>query len=185
MSFLDQLVPEDRDIVVSLPYRVGMRVSHSDVTGGDHSDEQEMRALSSILTGYAEEVFGSETVQYIISETVAKQDKWPVWARQLENLEQDCHKAIDLLSDVVDYKEVNAFKQHLMEIGEAVAMAFREVEKLSVFQRMSLYMDYKKDKKLAAQKQLAVKSWDQFLNISMDERRALRSIAGALNMTYI
>lgn len=185
MSFLDQLAVDDRDLVVSMPYRVGLRVSKSDDTGGDESDEQEMRALASILNGYAQEVFGSETVQYIISETVAKRTKWSEWGRNLDNVEGDCHRAIDLLSDVVDFKEVNAFKQHLIEIGESVAMAFREVESLSMFQRFSLYMDYKKDKKLAEQKKLAVKSWDQFLNISMDERKALRSIAGALNMTYI
>lgn len=185
MSFLDQLAPDDRDLVVSLPYRVGLRVSHSDDTGGSDSDEQEMRALASILNGYAQEVFGSETVQYIISETVAKRDKWPEWAGRLDNVEADCHQAIDLLSGVVDFKEVSAFKQHLIEIGESVAMAFREQENLGILARFKLYMDYKKDRKLAGQKKIAAKSWDQFLNISMHERQALRSIAGALNMTYI
>ena len=145
----------------------------------------EQRALSSILNGYAQEVFGSETVQYIISETISKQSKWTEWAGELNNVEQDCHKAVDLLSDLVDQKEVNAFKQHLMEIGESVAMAFREQHDLGMFARFKLFLDYKKDRKLAEQKKMAVKSWDQFLNISMHERRALRMIAGALNMTYI
>lgn len=185
MSFLNQLDPEDRDLVVSLPYRVGMRVSKSDDTGGSDSDDQEMQALSSILNGYAQEVFGSETVQYIISETITKKNKWPEWSGTLEQVEQDCHKAIDLLSNVVDQKEVSAFKQHLMEIGESVAMAFREQQNLGMIARFKLFLDYKKDRKLAEQKKIAAKSWDQFLNISMQERRALRSIAGALNITYI
>ncbi|MBK6895391.1 MAG: hypothetical protein IPH06_02210 [Alphaproteobacteria bacterium] len=185
MSFLNQMDPDDRDMVVSLPYRVGLRVSKSDDTGGNESDEQEMQALSSILSGYAQEVFGSETVQYIISETISKRNKWPEWSGTLEKVEDDCHKAIDVLSSVVDQKEVNAFKQHLIEIGESVAMAFREQQNLGMIAKLKLFMDYKKDKKLAAQKKISVKTWDQFLNISAHERRALRSIAGALNITYI
>lgn len=185
MNFLDQLAPDNREMIVSLPYRVGLRVSQSDDTGGSDSDEQEMRALASLLSGYAQEVFGSETVQYIISETISNRAKWPEWSGKLDTVEQDCHQAIDLLSEIVDFKEVSAFKQHLLEIGESVAMAFREQQNLGLLARWKLYLDYKKDLKLAAQKKIPVKSWDQFLNISTHERQALRSIAGALNMTYI
>ncbi len=185
MSFLDNLVPEDRELLVSLPYRVGYKVSQSDETGGDESDELEMQALANILSGYAQEVFGSETVQYIISETITKKDKWDNWSAQIDSVETDCHKAIDILSDSVDEKEVSAFKLHLIEIGESVAMAFREYDKLSLFMKWRLYRDWLKDKKLAEEQNKAVKNWDQFLNISLDERNALRAIASALNTTYI
>ena len=59
----------------------------------------------------------------------------------------------------MDQKEVNAFKQHLIEIGESVAMAFREQQNLGMIAKLKLFMDYKKDKKLAAQKKISVKTW--------------------------
>ncbi len=185
MSFLDDLTQEDRNVLVSLPYRVGLMVSQSDTTGGNEADDIELQALSNILNGYAQEVFGAETVQYIISETISQKDKWPDWANNLDGVVRDCHRAIDILSEAVDEKEVSAFKQHLIDIGESVAMAFREYENLSFFKKIMLYRDYLKDKKLAIQQKKAIKNWDQFLNISLDERNALRAIAGALNTTYI
>lgn len=185
MSFLNNLAPDDRKILVSLPYRVGLRISRSDTSGGDSADDQELLALSSILQGYSQEVFGAETVQYVISETVSQKDQWASWANELDTVESDCHKAIDILSEVVDEKEVSAFKLHLIEIGESVAMAFREYEKLSFFMRIKLYLDYMKEKKLAVKQRKTIKSWEQFLNISLDERKALRAIASALNTTYI
>jgi len=53
MSFLDDISSAERELLVSLPYRVGIFVSKSDEEGGEVSGEQELRALSNILTGYA------------------------------------------------------------------------------------------------------------------------------------
>lgn len=186
MSFLDQLTTDQRDILVSLPYRVGMLVSQSDSSGGDESDDLELQTLSNLLHGYAQEVFGAETVQYIISETVKRQNDWPRWAKELDTVEGDCHRAVDILSDAVDEKEVSAFKQHLMEIGESVALAFREYNgSLPLFDKLRIYMLYNKGKALAAKRKVSYKSFDEFLKISLDERKALNMIASALNTVYI
>ena len=41
MSFLHNLSPEDREMLISLPYRMGYWISQSDTSGGDDSDEEE------------------------------------------------------------------------------------------------------------------------------------------------
>ncbi|MDH5723298.1 MAG: hypothetical protein OEY94_08275 [Alphaproteobacteria bacterium] len=186
MNFLDELTADQRDLLVSLPYRVGLYVSESDKTGGDESEEREMNALESIITGYAREVFGSETVQYVISETVRRKNEWDKWSLHLEGISADCHKAIDILSEHVDPKEVSSFKAHLVEIGESVALAFREYGKNTPFlDKIKMYFYYAKSKKNALKVKQKPKTWDQFLNISLDERKALCNVAHALGTSYI
>ncbi len=186
MNFLDQLMPDQRNLLVSLPYRVGLYVSQSDTSGGDESDEAELQALSSIITAYSQEVFGAETVQYVVGETVLRKGEWEEWSKDLETLEGECHRAIDILSEAVDEKEVSAFKRSLLEIGESVALAFREYgQSTPILDKIKIYLYYTKSRKEAAQKGIIAMEWDQFINISLDERKALQHIANALNTTYI
>ncbi len=185
MSFLDDISLDQRQLLVSLPYRVGLRVSQCDVSGGADSDVQELQALSNILGGIAGEVFVSETVQYVISETVEQQDYWPEWAADLGDVEDDCRRAVNILSGFVDEKEVSAFKQHLMEVGEAVALAFRENEAVSFFERLKLKMLYMKLNYKAKKEGWVYKSFDAFLNVSRSERAVLSGLARALDIKYI
>lgn len=186
MSFLDDLTAEQRDLLVRLPYRVGLKVSQSDDTGGDQSDEEELRALESLITAYSQEVFGAETVQFIVSETVSRKKEWAGWSHNLDTVEAECHQAIDLLATCVDEKEVSAFKNHLIEIGESVALAFREYgERTPILDKIKVYIVYYQGKFKASREGKRYKDWEQFLNISLHERRALRSIANALSTTYI
>lgn len=186
MSFLDQLSVGQRTLLVSLPYRVGLFVSQSDETGGDDSDDAEMVALSNIITAYSQEVFGAETVQYIICETVRRKSEWEEWSKNLDTIEAQCHEAIDILSEHVDVKEVSAFKNHLIEIGESVALAFREYgESTPLMDKIRVYLFYIKGKRHASKIGMPYKDWEQFINISLDERKALRVIATALSTNYI
>ena len=186
MNFLDQLSKEDRELLVSLPYRVGLFVSQSDDSGGESSDEAEMQALDNIITGYSQEVFGAETVQYVVSETVGRKAEWGKWGKDLSNIEDECHKAIDILSRAVDEKEVSAYKHYLIEIGESVALAFREYgENTSFMDKLKVYFLYKREKMRASKLGIQYKQWEEFINISLRERQALRFIANALNTLYI
>lgn len=184
MSFLNDLVDEQRSLLMRLPYRVGLFVSQSDDTGGEQSDEQELVALSNILTGYAGEIFVCETVQYIISETMRHKDNWDDWQQDLGDVTADCKRAVDLLADVVDEKEVNAFKQHLMEIGEAVATAFREIETSSFIDELKLKMAFTILEYKAKRAGHAYKTYEEFLNISPSERKALVALRDALDLEY-
>ena len=186
MSFLDEISVDQRKLIVSLPFRVGLYISQSDETGGDESDDLEMEALDSIVTAYAQEVFGAETVQYVISETVARKGEWSGWSDDLDSIQSECYRAIDILADVVDDKEVTAFKRHLIEIGESVALAFREYgENTPFFDKMRMYLYYLKGKRHAKRFNYNYKQWEQFINISLDERKALERVASALNMKYV
>ena len=186
MTLLSVLSDSQRDNIVSLPYRVGVWVSESDSSGGDHSDAKEIQALTNILNGFAEEVFGAETVQHIISETLNRQSEWPVWAKDISNIEEDCRTAIDVLYHKMDEKEVKAFKRHLIEIAEAVALAFREYDPSQrMLKKLPIYMNYYAGKIKASLNKTSYKSLDQFLNISPKERKTLVALARSLDMVYI
>ncbi len=186
MLFLDQFLPGERSLLVSLPYRVGLFVSKSDRDGGKESEQAEMLALSNIITAYSQEVFGAETAQHIISETVARKPEWSEWSNDLENVEGECRRAMDVLSDIVDVKEVNGVKRCLMEIGEAVALAFREFDdSASIVDKIKIYIAYMRSRSKAAKLGIVAKEWDQFINISLEEREALQEVAEALDTEYI
>ncbi len=186
VNFLDQLTQQQRDMIVSLPYRVGLHISQSDDTGGDESDEIEAQTLNNLLTGFSQEVFGAETVQYVIGEAVQRKADWPKWAEAVNSVEEDCHKTISILSDIVDPKEVSAFKGCMVEIGESVAMAFREYsDDMPIFQKLKFFLAYHKGKSQAEKLKRAYKSYDEFLNISLKERKALCDIAHALGTFYV
>lgn len=186
MNFLERLTPEQRTLLVSLPFRVGLRISQSDDSGGGSSDEAERAALSSLITAYSQEVFGAETVQYVIGETVLRKAEWGGWSDNLGAVEDECYQAVDILSGCVDEKEVSAFKNHLVEIGESVALAFREYgETTPILDKIKMYLVYFNGKMKASKQGKPYKDWEQFLNISLQERKALCRIAQALGIEYV
>lgn len=184
MSFLNELPDSDRELLVSLPYRVGSWLSHIDDDGGDEADEEEKKALASIIDGFTRDVFGSEVVQYIMMETLAQKDHWEKWAGNTNDIHEDCQRAIDILNEAVEEKEVSAFKRRLIEIAEAVALAFREYDNLNFATKLKVYVLYYKEKYKANKKKQSYKTMDQFLNISLMERQALYALAETLDVEY-
>lgn len=186
MSIPEQITESQKANIVSLPYRVGLWVSLSDQTGGIQADDKELVALSNIIDGFAGDVFGSELVQYIMRETLSRRQSWENWAANIGDVPGDCRKAVDVLAEHVEPKEVAAYAARLIEIGEAVALAFREREELdSVVQKSAAYMAYGCLRLRAKVKKRRCPSFGEFLNISADERKALEKLALTLGTVYI
>lgn len=183
---LDKLSIDHRETIISLPYRVGFLVSQSDQTGGQAAHEQELETLANILDGFTQQVFGSELLQHVMAGTMDGRDQWTTWGGQLDSVYADCRKAVENLYSVADEKEVSAYKARLLEIAEAVAVAFREFEEMNFVEKISAYMAFmsakSKSRKLGYS---SYKTFDEFLNISMAERQVLEKLAAALGTHYI
>jgi hypothetical protein len=186
MSFLDSLDKDGRDLVVSLPYRVGLWVSHADQTGGSDAGDEELKALENIMDAFTREVFGSEIVQIVMSETVARKVDWNgSWKNAISSVPAECQRVMSVLNEVgMDEKEVGAYKQRLIEIAEAVALAFREYDQLSFMQKLRVYLLFYKERYKALKKGLGFMEMDQFICISLEERRALYKLADILDVPY-
>ena len=178
MNLLEQLTPDQKVFIASMPYRVGLWMSYSDQTGGMEADVKEKIALENILHGFAGQVFGSELLQYVMQATIDHQEKWNEWGDNLEEFPDQAKRSCEILSEYFDKKEVTAYAIRLMEIAEAVALAFREQKDLSAIDMLKLRIEYF----LSGLKTrgLPQKSFEQFLNISKDERTALGRLADAL-----
>jgi hypothetical protein len=181
MSFLNTLTEHQRETLISLPYRVGLWVSQSDDTGGTESEATELQTLSNIINGFAYEVFGSETMQIILSDTIKHQERWPAWALRLAEVPGDCAIAVDILRTHLDEKDVNAFRNQLLEIGEAVATAFSEFHHKPQANRLSVYISFFLSRIL---QKPPYKSFGEYISISAEERKALKALAGALGTAY-
>ena len=172
--------------LVKLPYRAGLYVSASDESGGEAASQNELRALENLIYGFADGVFGSELVQHVMAETIKRKHEWKSWHDDLEKVPHECEDALSILSSHVDYKERESYAQRIIALGEAVALAFREdVDSQAGFGRFKAYLRYLKMVKQAKAKKLPVKSFDDFLSISSQERDALLKLGSALRVDYI
>lgn len=185
MSFLDAMNRDGRDLLVALPYRVGVWMSHIDKTGGESASQEEAKALENIMGGFTQDVFGSEIVQIVMTETLQRKEDWTgPWGENLSNVPQECEKAQAMLKDAgIEEKEVSAYKQRLIEIAEAVALAFREYEELGFFQKMQMYILYYKHRSKAVKDGLSYMELEQFLSISPAEHKALFKLSNILGLS--
>jgi len=182
---LEQLSQDQKETVISLPYRVGVLVSKSDSGGGKKAEKRELRTLSNLLEGFTQQVFGSELLQHVMAGTMDNYERWDEWGGQMRTVYRDSAAAVEILRSVADPKEVNAYKARLLEIGEAVAMAFREEESMGFGAKVKAYWLYWRCSAKAKKLGQSYKSFDEFLNISMAEREVLQKLARALGTYYI
>ncbi len=165
MTFLSSLTSDQLQTVIRLPYRVGLWVSRSDLSGGTDSDREEIQAITNIIYGFAEDMFGAETVQHIISATIRQKHEWSRWEENLENVPAECTQALGIVRSVTGDKDAAAFRNHLMEIATAVAMAFREGPPDSLVDKIIRLLPGRKN---------------DYANISRAESRALGTLSKAL-----
>lgn len=117
---------EEEGILISLPYRVGLYVSFADTSGGFEAQEAEMQSLSNILREFAEDYCKSEFSQKVLMESLRARHLWPTWSQGIEAVPEEARHITDLLEMHFDDRALRAFKEVLVDIALAVAMAFRE-----------------------------------------------------------
>ncbi len=125
-EIFSQISPTDEETLISLPYRVGLYVSYSDISGGWDAQEKELQALTGILRAYSEDFCKSEFSQKVLMDSLCARDRWPAWSQNIENVPQESARIVKLLTPIFNDSELNEFKEVLVEIALAVAMAFRE-----------------------------------------------------------
>lgn len=178
---LSDLSVAEQDMLIRLPYRVGVWVSESDEGGGDDADALEKQALNVLITAYVEDFCKSEFVQRVMEQTVAQKDRWSQWEDDISSVPEECKHVMGVLSDRLPYKELNAFKDNLYEIGYSVAMAYREFDdEASGVVKLTTYVKLWIERVLASLKGDVAQSEDEALNISNSERIALNTLYDAL-----
>jgi hypothetical protein len=88
---------------------------------------------------------------------------------------------MDIMRDHTDDKDAAAFRVRLMEIAEAVALAFREEEHKSSGDRLRCFIEYLMHSLSRKTKGRRNMSYQEFLNISAAERRIIAALNAALS----
>jgi hypothetical protein len=180
MAYLKEFSKEDADLLVALPYRVGLWVSSSDNTGGGDADEKELEALQQTITGIVHGMFESAFVHEVMAETFLRRDEWRGWGMNLRDIPGECKNAVALIQGKLPQRDVDAYKRILMHIGVEVAKAFREYDSSEpLLSRVIRMISIGIDRLLGTihgEKYVS----SQLLNISYEEDLALNTLAQAL-----
>lgn len=126
MSQLSVLSPEDAELIVSLPYRVGISISHTEDEEGEADDEQEMEALEACIKQIAKLHEQSPFVSEVAAQVLKSKDKWGKWSQATFNIAPECERAARILKPVLSAQEFKSYKKMLLEVASAVAQAYGE-----------------------------------------------------------
>jgi len=126
MTQLSYFSNEDVELIISLPYRVGMSVSYADDEEGERDDTLEMRALAACLAEIVKMDDVSSFSKEIIGEILRLRDKWPAWSEGVFNLAPLCERAVLVLKTQASDDEVKDYIKIILEIASAVAQAYGE-----------------------------------------------------------
>ncbi len=182
MAFLEQFSEQERDLIVSIPYRAGVWVSSVDDTGGAAADAEELEKLEEIIAEKARGMFESAFVHEVIAETFSRKGDWKRWAEQLDSLLADSTHAVELVSGKLSERDVDAYRANILNIGVSVAKAFREFDVDAPF-----FVKIGSNLRLLGEALMRVikrdKSYDTAseLNISLAEDIALTKLSNALH----
>lgn len=122
----DALTPDRRKMLTALPYRAGLYVSFSDVTGGWDAQEAEIQSLTGILRGYAMEASLPSFSQKVLMDCLAERGQWPSWSQDIGAVPSEAVSVTDDLVTMMGAEELSAFKGLILDVALGVAMAFRE-----------------------------------------------------------
>ncbi len=182
MAFLEQFSAEEKDMLVSLPYRAGLWVSSADKTGSPDAEDREIATLEKIITDMGKGMFDSAFAHEVMAETFARRGDWKSWTTGLETVPDTCTKAVAVISGKLGDHDLDGYRQNIMNIGMAVAQAFREFDYNTPFPlRAFTYTKLAIDRLIGKLTGQEYESND-ILNVSYDEDVALAKLAKSLGI---
>jgi len=129
MPFFDDFMEEERVLIISLPYKVGVWVSQADdVAETEADDDKEFKALRAVLSGIAKEKQQAPFVSEIVDQTLTYQNMWPEWKAASGQTLEDVQRVIDMMRARLPEENVRNYARALKRIATVVAHAYGEFE---------------------------------------------------------
>ncbi len=129
MTNLSKLSKEERALIISLPYRVGIWISNADDNEKTTVDDKQERkvlelVISKMATAHRKMPFAAE----IMRQVETAKTYWESWEQQAEekNVLQDVQKSIEMVGAKLSKAELTQYKQAVWNIGISVAQAYGE-----------------------------------------------------------
>ncbi len=118
----------EKQLLVSLPYKVGMWVSYADDVDGQEDDMLEARALEACIKAVARLHDDKPFVKTVAAETLRRSEDWERWGAQAFHALSEVEAAMKLLGGHLAADQLENYKAMLMEIASVVAQASGEFD---------------------------------------------------------
>lgn len=126
-SYFGDFQPEELTLVLAVPYRAGVWISHIDDAPGTQRDEaQEAMALGRVLDRLHENAARDSFVREVLQEIIAHKGAWAGWGVSTDGILGDISRALDLIDARLPQSEAQQYRKCLFHIAKTVAMAAHE-----------------------------------------------------------
>ncbi|MCK5284611.1 MAG: hypothetical protein KAJ86_03400 [Alphaproteobacteria bacterium] len=132
MSELLLFSKEEQQLLISLPYKIGMWVSYADDVDGEDDDALEGKALEGCIEAIARLHDSKPFIKSVAVEILNQSDDWDIWATQAFHVLGEAEKVVQILEEYLPSDQVKNYKAMLMEIATAVAQASGEFDAFDV-----------------------------------------------------
>ncbi len=128
MADLSKFTAEERTLIASIPYRVGVWVSNVDDNTGSKIDErEESKAMEAAISGLAKQnkaPFAAAVMQGVEQ----NKSSWPSWASVADEGKflAEVETALNLCKEKAGDKALAQYKQTIWRMGMVVAQAYGE-----------------------------------------------------------
>lgn len=118
----------EKDLVIKLPYRVGLWLCRADEKIGFFDEEIERGRLRAVIERVAKRHETSRFVRNTLANTLSHEDQWPEWAAGLDSVLSDCKTGLQMVKAQGTEEDLKTYRVVLMQTAVCVAEAFQEDE---------------------------------------------------------
>lgn len=126
MSSLSVFSHEEIEKIISLPFKVGICVSHAEDEDGDDDDEKETLALEKSIKKHANPDNGNTFIWEVAVSTLKQRDQWATWSEDTFTIEAQCEKVVQLVRARLSDADMKAYIRMVTDIATDVAQAYGE-----------------------------------------------------------
>lgn len=127
MSYFGDFQPAELDLVLALPYRIGVWISHIDDVAGTQRDEaKESIALDYVLNRIHDNPENAGFVTSVVHEIDSHKGQWKDWGATADTAMIDLPRALSLVDARLPKMEAQQYRKCIFQIAKTVAMAAHE-----------------------------------------------------------
>lgn len=183
MDILSKIAEKDRELVVSLFYRVGAWIAHcNEEEGADPKplEKVERKVLIELFEKMARDIT-QPFVRVVAAQALSGQKKWPDWRQNLDQVPQECCDVLDLLKENIDETYVRNYSLALFGIAQALAREHYKKQASPVAKDVkNISRLFTKILTCFRDRLRGCESYD--VNISLEEKNALKTLKEALHL---
>ncbi len=126
MNTFSDFTDEEIDILIALPYKAGIWVSHADDEDGEFDDERELAALEAALNHIAQAETYEGFVKSVFEQTIAERSRWDEWAHACFSTPKEAERVGVIIKERLGVGGVRQYTGAVMDVASAVAKAYGE-----------------------------------------------------------